>query len=60
MSKLGKVCTNKMDVDKVKLIINNMESLLRILKEEVYINREEEPGSLVTPFVDDADEVYSE
>jgi hypothetical protein len=49
-----------MDVEKVKLIINNMESLLRLLKEEVYINREEEPGSLVTPFIDDADEVYSE
>ena len=48
-----------MDVQKIKLIINNMESLLRCLKEEIYCEDLPDLESKISPFIDgDFDEVY--
>ena len=49
-----------MNVEKLKLITNNLESLVRILKEELY-GQEEQNYSVSVPFSeDDVDEVYVE
>lgn len=49
-----------MNIEKLKLITNNLESLVRLLKEELY-EQEEENYSVSVPFSeDDVDEVYVE
>lgn len=54
-----------MDVEKVKLIVKNMESLLRCLQEEIYTQEKPEnyveSSSRITPYDEsDYDEVYLE
>ena len=50
-----------MDVEKVKLIVNHLESLIRILKDELYDLEVEDNYSTTVPFDEDSvDEVYSE
>lgn len=50
-----------MNIEKLKLITNNLESLVRLLKEELYEQEEKENYSVSVPFSeDDVDEVYVE
>lgn len=54
-----------MDVEKVKLIVKNMESLLRCLHEEIYTEEKPtdymEDSTRITPYDElNYDEVYSE
>ena len=54
---------HSMDVEKIKLIINNMECLVRCLKEEISEQKVEvvEYDKFITPYnYDDYDEVYSD
>jgi hypothetical protein len=50
-----------MDLEKVRLVVKNLESLVRILKEE--LEQEQDPPIVdeydsITPFDEDYDEVY--
>jgi hypothetical protein len=47
-----------MDIEKVKLIVKNMESLVRILKEELEEPQILEENGVITPIEEDYDEVY--
>jgi hypothetical protein len=52
-----------MDVEKIKLIVNNMECLVRCLKEEISEQKVEvmEYDKFITPYnYNDYDEVYSD
>lgn len=52
--------TNKMDKEKLKLIIQNLESLVECLKSEVYsdINSYKTNYEEIAPHISDYDEVF--
>jgi hypothetical protein len=49
-----------MDKERVKLIVKNMELLIDALKKEIDDDAIFEEGSIVLPYKDDYDEVFSE